>query len=284
MELLRPASIAEFIDLGGPFLSANEAQHGVMLGVAIATQNPAPNAYWALVVDNGFVVGAALRTSTRLILSRENAAGAMALLAVDTRDHAFHAVLGPTESVESFIIGSERPWRDVMSQRIYDCREVQMPRTVEGGHRLARAEDRGFLAAWVQQLSLEALHESVTLESAAARADDHVERGSMYVWEVAGSAVSAAAAVAPTPHGIRVNNVYTPPEHRRRGYASALVATLTQSLLDSGRMFVFLHTDLANATSNDLYVRIGYRPVADMRVVEPESRQKSDVAGVARFA
>jgi hypothetical protein len=58
--------------------------------------------------------------------------------------------------------------------------------------------------------------------------------------------------------------VYTPPEHRRRGYASALTAALTERLLAGGRRFCFLFTDLANPTSNAIYQRIGYRPLGDV--------------------
>jgi predicted GNAT family acetyltransferase len=55
--------------------------------------------------------------------------------------------------------------------------------------------------------------------------------------------------------------VYTPPELRRRGYASALVAALSRRLLDEGRRFCFLYTDLANPTSNHIYREIGYEEV-----------------------
>ena len=44
----------------------------------------------------------------------------------------------------------------------------------------------------------------------------------------------------------------------------ALTAALTQQLLDGGRRFCFLFTDLANPTSNSIYQRIGYRPVSDV--------------------
>ena len=67
----------------------------------------------------------------------------------------------------------------------------------------------------------------------------------------------------PTPSGIRVGPVYTPPEHRGRGYATSLVADLTAERLAAGLAFCFLFTDLANPTSNAIYARIGYEPVAD---------------------
>ena len=67
-----------------------------------------------------------------------------------------------------------------------------------------------------------------------------------------------------TPHGIRIGPVYTPPELRGHGYASNLVAGVTQRQLDAGRDYVFLFTDLANPTSNKIYQDIGYQPVNDI--------------------
>ena len=63
---------------------------------------------------------------------------------------------------------------------------------------------------------------------------------------------------------MRIGPVYTPPEARNRGYASALVATISQAELDAGRRFCFLFTDLANPTANHIYQAIGYEPVRDV--------------------
>ena len=76
---------------------------------------------------------------------------------------------------------------------------------------------------------------------------------------------------APRPHGIRIGAVYTPPELRRRGYASALVAAVSQAELDRGRRWCFLFTDLANPTSNRIYQAIGYRPIRDIQMFRFES-------------
>lgn len=68
----------------------------------------------------------------------------------------------------------------------------------------------------------------------------------------------------PTPNGIRVGPVFTPPALRGRGYASALVGQMTAMLLNRGLRFCFLFTDLANPTSNNIYQRVGYEPVSDV--------------------
>jgi predicted GNAT family acetyltransferase len=69
-----------------------------------------------------------------------------------------------------------------------------------------------------------------------------------------------------TPNGSRIGPVYTPPDLRRRGYASAVVAAASQAQLDAGARFCFLFTDLANPTSNRIYQAIGYEPVRDVEV------------------
>ena len=263
MQILRPASLAEFVDLAEPFLTRHEAEHGVMLGVAMSAPTPAPGAYWGVAMDGSSVAAAALRTDTKLILSREGVPGAIAALAADASGARNQRILGPPASVERFAAASGRAWSAAMSQGIYECREVAAPRGLSGARRVARAEDRELLSEWSRRLHSEALGEDVTGEEAIERVDGHISRCSLHVWEDGGRAVSVAAAVAPTPHGIRINNVYTPPELRGRGYAGALVAALTQNVLDAGRQFAFLHTDLSNPTSNALYVRLGYRRVAD---------------------
>jgi predicted GNAT family acetyltransferase len=65
-----------------------------------------------------------------------------------------------------------------------------------------------------------------------------------------------------------IGPVYTPPEHRRRGYGSVLTADLSRRLLAEGRAYCFLYTDLANPTSNRIYQAIGYERVCDSAMYE----------------
>jgi predicted GNAT family acetyltransferase len=71
-----------------------------------------------------------------------------------------------------------------------------------------------------------------------------------------------------TTTGARIGPVYTPREHRGRGYASAATAAVSGLLLrERGRALCFLYTDLANPTSNKIYQAIGYEHVADVREI-----------------
>jgi predicted GNAT family acetyltransferase len=87
-------------------------------------------------------------------------------------------------------------------------------------------------------------------------------QGRYRIWEDSGRAAFAGWSDAGEGEA-RVGPVYTPPQTRRHGYATALVAALSRELIDAGRRRIFLTTDVANPTSNAIYARIGYRALSD---------------------
>ena len=86
-------------------------------------------------------------------------------------------------------------------------------------------------------------------------------------------------ASAPFGGVVRVSGVYTPRSERGHGYASALVAALSQAILDSGLAFCTLNTDLLNPTSNKIYQKIGYYPVCDLTVYDAEPLESESAHG-----
>jgi predicted GNAT family acetyltransferase len=154
-----------------------------------------------------------------------------------------------------------------MRSRIYRCTRVKPPQSVRGTARGFEPTDadvvRGFVSGFYEEAlpdeydpkRVEAFIERMT----SAKSAQH----GLLLWETDHMVVSMAAYAGATPHGIRVNAVYTPKEHRRQGFASACVAELTYQLLRGGREFCFLFTDTSNPTSNSIYQEIGYEPVSD---------------------
>lgn len=139
------------------------------------------------------------------------------------------------------------------------------PAPVEGRLRPYAPGDRALALDWLEAFVAEALPAGLVQEGVEDVLDRRLADpgGGFAVWET-DRPVSLAGFGGATPNGVRVGPVYTPPELRGQGYASALVAGLTQQLLAGGRRFCFLYTALANPTSNSIYRRVGYRPVADV--------------------
>ena len=131
-----------------------------------------------------------------------------------------------------------------------------------GGARIATTDDIDWVGA--------AQHDFITevqLPDGAARLraliPKRIEQGQIWIWDDAGPVAFAGWSDAP-PDAARIAPVYTPPLARGRGYATALVTEMSESLLDQGRQRLFLTTDLANPVSNSIYAKIGYRPQSDL--------------------
>jgi predicted GNAT family acetyltransferase len=175
-------------------------------------------------------------------------------------------VVGPAETtarlVELFAKSSAIKIRSKMAQRIYELRKVEFKPKVPGVFRCTAEGDRELLESWSLRFAIDCgLHyDPVKMKDYASAAIKYRTR---FFWEVEGIPVSMVGVGGNTPNGIRVNWVYTPPEQRGRGYASAIVAEVSQLQFNLGKKLCFLYTDLANPTSNSIYQRIGYRPVGD---------------------
>ena len=160
--------------------------------------------------------------------------------------------------------------RLAVSQRIYRLDRVIAPRPVHGFLRACdpnSAADFAVTARWFEAFNRDVGEDEALPDP--ARVLGRPGQG-LFFWEHQ-RPVSMAGFSGATRNGIRIGRVYTPPELRRQGYASACVAALSQRLLDEGRKFCFLYTDLANPTSNRIYQEIGYRPVCDAVVVKFEN-------------
>jgi predicted GNAT family acetyltransferase len=147
----------------------------------------------------------------------------------------------------------------VMRMRLYALGEL-VPPEVSGRARPAGVADLPRVAAFVRAFFAET-HTHGTSSEATQRAD--VEAGRVWLWEDGGTPVSVAFFKPPAAGTARIGPVYTPPEHRRRGYAGAVTAAASAAALAAGARQAVLFTDLANPTSNSVYQRIGYRPVTD---------------------
>jgi predicted GNAT family acetyltransferase len=133
-------------------------------------------------------------------------------------------------------------------------------RPAEGTLRTATVLDRELLIGWQREFVIET---GFGVAGDAARAvDRRLETGAQFVWERYGpvSTVGRAPTIAGTA---RIGPVYTPPEHRARGYATSAVAAICRRILAGEAERCMLFTDLANPTSNKIYASIGFERFGD---------------------
>jgi uncharacterized protein len=266
-----------FLEEAGLLLLADEARHNLILGLAGNARDGLYEDFrlW-LVRDGSQPVAAAMRTPPyNLILARPQSPAALAALVEAVTTEELPGVVGAMPEVEKFAEAWSRHTgvaaRTQMRQGIYSLEQVLPPPSAPGSARVATEDDRERAVRWWIDFADEVLHEGGPGRERAAASVDHrlsSPSAGMLLWEDGGEPVSIAGWGGPTPNGIRIGPVYTPPELRGRGYATALTAELSQRLLDGrlfegGRRFCFLYTDLANPTSNAIYERIGYRQVAE---------------------
>jgi predicted GNAT family acetyltransferase len=91
----------------------------------------------------------------------------------------------------------------------------------------------------------------------------------LWLWEDGAGVVASLAARTAAVAGVsRIAPVYTPPEHRRHGYATAVTAACTADALARDAERVVLYTDVADPSANAMYQRIGFRPIGGRRVVQ----------------
>lgn len=256
------------------WLEADESVNTLLLGVCgqllqQPERYPLPPRLFSVADDDGLCLVALITPPHRLItsLTRGDPAEPAALMvaALRTAGITIPGVTGPCESSAALATA----WAQASGQssvphthlRAYELRVVNPLPLASGQLRPATEEDRDLLVLWHYDFNLAALGQAEEVEVRRS-INRRIQNGDNFIWED-DQPVSMAGCTRPLLHGISVGPVYTPPEFRRRGYASACVAALSSLLLARGWHYCGLFANLANPTANAIYQRIGYQPVAD---------------------
>ncbi len=278
MQVIQFDDVEAFYARVEPYLAAHEAEHNLTLGIMSTIRNNPlryEQPFFALVEQDQAIQLVVLMTPPRppvlsLAVTPE-AVDALAEYLFDAQT-MLPGINGPADESRRFA----ETWSALSGQRAevrtplrtFKLERVNPVTGVAGQMRAATLADRDLLIDWELAFVAEAFPDAAALprEDAERMVDFRFNSKTNYVflWQDAvGAVVSLTAGGGPTPHGMRIGPVYTPPEQRGHGYASALVAGVSQWLLDTGNQFCFLFTDLRNPTSNHIYQVIGYQPVGD---------------------
>lgn len=267
----------ELIARAGEFLRAREVSHALLLAIAnrLTDSRTAPQRrpYLATIEEDDRVIAVAIRTPPNQLLLSHPAPGAVESVVdriiedLRARGTVLPGVGGPVGVADVFaerwVRANGGSMRVHMALREFELERVVKVALASGALRPAVADDIELVHAWVHAFIDEtelpqADREQATRESVARL----VAQQRCWLW-CEGDTPCAMAIAGGTPRVPRIGGVYTRPDCRGRGYGSAVVAALSQRLLDHGCWRVTLSTDLANPTSNRIYQAIGYTPVGD---------------------
>ena len=273
-------SAADFYQYVEPFLLEKEAEHNRLLNrIRGLTRRPEVDQiraqpYLAVVEQAGQIMAVALgRLRHNLILSSmlpELMDEVIQLFAQDLNTFygTLPGVYGPAPISHAFA----RHWHKLtgqtchlsLSERIFQLEQVIPVQGVPGRLRRATFADHDLLIGWLRNFYRDAAtkQDVANLEQTLSNYFTSDERG-FYLWEI-DRGVSMAICAGPTPNGVRIKGVYTPPECRRRGYASACVAALSQLMLESGRRYCFLFINHDDHISSRISQRLGFYPICDV--------------------
>ncbi|PJF29078.1 MAG: GNAT family N-acetyltransferase [Phototrophicales bacterium] len=279
MNLIRFDDANRFYERVSPFLSAREAEHnlllGIIRGVQIGEYTEYPPYLGCIEADNQ-VVAVIVRTPPHhALLSLMDKPHNIIPLIVENMRHEYPSLAGVIGAkldarifAETWEAATGQPFWLGVRQRIYKLTQVTFPQHVAGELRWATEADFNMLVNWYIGFIKDAGLTITTPDRAQSIVrrylDADPKERRLAIWQVDGVPVSMSGYMGSTPNGMRVGAVYTPAEHRKKGYASACVAHLSQHILDMGKQFSFLFTDLANSTSNHIYQAIGYQPISDV--------------------
>ncbi len=284
-----------FLREAEPFLAADPVVGTVVAGVtarmvaeaADGLAFAAPYEPWWLVVrdEAGAVAGAAMRTAPfapypMFLLPMADAAAEALAATLHRRGERLGGLNGARPAVdvaaETWTRLTGERVRIVEHTRLFELGELVAPPAPPGRLRLAGPPDVALALEWFERFFAEADEQAGrapgdrSLETAAGTEEEMLRRfseGRVWLWEdPEGTTVHLCGANLPAYGVARIGPVFTPREHRGRGYAGAAVAAVADELRGRGAR-VCLFTDQANPTSNGVYLRIGFRPVVDMAML-----------------
>ncbi len=269
------SDLSDFLKNSSLELEKNPAVHSFILSLAARYHQSGKQVLHMVrgISESGSLVVAGMQTEPGFpfIISKASAESA-SLLARSLKNtvSGFPGVNGPSPSADSF--ASE--WsaatgctsKLISNLRLFELEAVRECIPASGFARLARADDESVIVRWLNEFRIEAVpHDPKQSDEELARqARESTGKGEFFIWEDQGQCVCLLGSTRRTARERWIAPVYTPLHLRGRGYASSLVAAVSQKIVDAGKKGM-LFTDLANPTSNSIYQKVGYSPVADFK-------------------
>jgi predicted GNAT family acetyltransferase len=255
-----------------PFLQREAAVYNLELGLLRLLEGDAEEAadtFFAMVLDGEEVVGVAFQfTGRKCIVTKMPEQGALELAdMLEQSERNMPGVNGPPSVAHAFAAryaaSCGLSCEDGTPQGIYSLEQLIPPRPTRGSFIVARPEHVSIAAEFELGFQRD-VHLIDPLGDVVENAKRRIQAGKLYFWvDEANQPVSVVLRARESAETATITFVYTPPEHRGKGYASNCVASLCHLLLGEGKRYCTLYADLSNPTSTGIYQAIGFRQVGE---------------------
>jgi predicted GNAT family acetyltransferase len=247
------------------FLAARPTHHNVLLTVLGQSRELGIDGRFWLARDGARVVGFAIQSPPGMPVGLADMDDDTTRALAEAIDPHVPGVIGLARVTSTFA-GHYAQWHRLPARpreggRILELGTLRNIASAPGSPRLATIEDRPTLVAWALAFDADTAR-GPTAGPSMEMMQRVISRQQWWIWDDGGptSMVRHSDTAAGT---VRVQHVYTPPEHRGKGYASASVQHLSGELAGRG-LRCMLYTQLENPTSNGIYLALGYEPVAEV--------------------
>ena len=171
---------------------------------------------------------------------------------------------------------------ETIPQQIQALPKICQVPSVPGFPRQLSPKDFRLFRAWIRAFIREAIP-SDPVPSEDALMND-LRSGRHWLWIFEDKPVSMAAITRRTRMAAFINSVYTPPEHRNRGFGAAITAIVAREIFHEGRSAACLYTDLRNPASNRCYAKLGFVAACKSWLVIRSKKQEPESPDSAKDA
>lgn len=128
---------------------------------------------------------------------------------------------------------------------------------VNGRLRQATIKDSIIISEFLSGFVYDCFGKETTSEEQLETAKMYIASKNLYIWECDSKIISMANIAHNSKRNVRINEVYTIPDMRGKGFGAKIVSELCKIILSEHKTPV-LYTDLRNPASNKAYKNVGF--------------------------
>jgi len=139
----------------------------------------------------------------------------------------------------------------------FHCPAIMKPKSIQGLLRKAAINDINVISEFFSGFIYDCFGKVTTPEQQLETAKMYIESENLHIWCNNNEIISMANIAHRSKRHARINEVYTKPDMRCKGFGGMIVADLSQIIFSENRVPV-LYTDLTNPASNKAYKNVGF--------------------------